>query len=223
MENIENAKDAERTALIEAALYAAGRPLEVSELARISETKSEKLVLRLTATLARRLDAEGSALEIKELPSNRFVLQLRLNYTDRVRRVAHRPLLSRGPLKTLSYIAYYQPIEQVKVLEDRGRHTYPHLKMLESMGLISREKVGKRETMVRTTSYFADYFGFSHNPSNLKVQLRKLFEQLKIEALKENGLNNTQSLEVAPNGGRLVRLEGWDKTGDKVIPSQDNR
>jgi len=223
MGNDENLRDPERTALIEAALYAAGRPLEVIELARIAETRSEKLVLRLIAALARRLDAEGSALEIKELPSDRFVLQLRFNYTDKVRRVAHRPLLSRGPLKTLSYIAYYQPVEQEKVLEDRGRHIYSHLKMLESMGLISREKVTKRETTVRTTPYFADYFGFSHNPSNLKVQLRKLFEQLKIEALKENGFSNGQGLEATLNNNRLLRPEGWDKTDDKIFASQDER
>ena len=216
MENDENARDAERIALIEAALYAAGRPLEMSELTRMAETKSEKVALRLIATLARRFDEEKSALEIKELPDNRFVLQLRLGYTEKVKKVANRPLLSRGPLKTLSYIAYYQPVDQGRVLEDRGKHIYSHLKMLETMGLISREKTNRRRTTIKTTSYFADYFGFSHNASNLKVQLRRLFEQLKIEKIEENGLNNgLKGLEPSSSGnGVLGLVTQWDKPDD---------
>ena len=216
MENDENARDAERIALIEAALYAAGRPLEMSELTRMAETKSEKVALRLIATLARRFDEEKSALEIKELPDNRFVLQLRLGYTEKVKKVANRPLLSRGPLKTLSYIAYYQPVDQGRVLEDRGKHIYSHLKMLETMGLISREKTNRRGTIIKTTSYFADYFGFSHNASNLKVQLRRLFEQLKIEKIEENGLNNgLKGLEASSSGnGVLGLVVPWDKPDD---------
>jgi segregation and condensation protein B len=222
MENDENTRDGERMALVEAALYAAGRPLELDELTKMAETRSEKVALRLIAALARRFDDEKSALEVKELPDNRFVLQLRLGYTEKVRRVANRPLLSRGPLKTLSYIAYYQPVEQGKVLEDRGKHIYSHLKMLESMGLISREKMNSRETVIRTTSYFADYFGFSHNASNLKVQLRRLFEQMKIEKiedLKENGLSNTLTLEPSPSGnGALGGGEPWGNPDDKPEP-----
>jgi len=224
MENDENTRDGERMALVEAALYAAGRPLELDELAKMAETRSEKVALRLIAVLARRFDDEKSALEVKELPGNRFVLQLRLGYTEKVRRVANRPLLSRGPLKTLSYIAYYQPVEQGKVLEDRGKHIYSHLRMLESMGLISREKMNSRETVIRTTSYFADYFGFSHNASNLKVQLKRLFEQMKIEKiedLKENGLSNTLTLEPSPSGnGALGGGEPWDKPDDKPEPRE---
>jgi len=216
-------RDARRMALIEAALYAAGRPLELKTLARIAGTRSENVVLRLIGGLARRYEEEGSALEIKELPGSRFVLQLRPTYTEKVRRLANKPLLSRGPLKTLSFIAYYQPIEQGKVIEARGRHVYSHLKRLEEMGLITRERVNGKGTIIRTTPYFADYFGFSHNPHRVKVQLRRLFEQLKIqkiENLKNNG--NGQKRHKPLLGKKASVLTGsWDKPVEKTLLPQD--
>ncbi|TET64636.1 SMC-Scp complex subunit ScpB, partial [Candidatus Bathyarchaeota archaeon] len=91
-----------------------------------------------------------TALEILELEDKRFVLQLKAEYSPQVQRLAIRPLLSKGPLKTLSYIAYRQPVLQPQVVDVRGHHAYGHLRQLESMGLISRERVG-RTRLLRTT------------------------------------------------------------------------
>lgn len=220
-------RDVERIALIEAALYAAGRPLELKKLAKMAGTKSEKVALRLIGALARRYEEEGSALEVRELPGTRFVLQLRSNYTERVRRLTSRPLLTKGPLKTLSYIAYYQPVGQSKVLEDRGRHVYSHLKMLDEMGLISREKVNGKGTTIKTTPYFADYFGFSHNPYRSKVQLRRLFEQLKIqkiENLKNNGSNKGVKNHETNLGEKKILKppEPLSKPAEPLVPNPDS-
>ncbi len=110
-----------------------------------------------------------------ELEDERFVLQLKAEFTPRVRRLAVRPLLSKGPLKTLSYIAYRQPVLQPQVIDVRGHHAYLHLRELEDMGLINREKAG-RSKMLRTTEFFADYFGLSHDLRTMKRQLKNIFE-----------------------------------------------
>ena len=86
-----------------------------------------------------------------------------------------RPLLTVGPLKTLSYIDFRQPVPQKQVLTVRGNHVYRHLKQLEELGLITRERVG-RTKVIRTTPFFADYFGFSHDLRGMKRQLKKVFE-----------------------------------------------
>lgn len=220
-------REVERIALIEAALYAAGRPLELKNLAKMAGTKSEKVALRLIGALARRYEEEGSALEVKEVRGSRFVLQLRPDYTERVRRLASRPLLTRGPLKTLSYIAYYQPVGQSKVLEDRGRHIYSHLKMLEEMGLISREKVNRKGTTIKTTPYFADYFGFSHNPYRSKVQLRRLFDQLKIQKLEDLKNNSSdKGIEkhepILGEKETLKPSESLSKPTEPLVPKPDS-
>ena len=105
-------------------------------------------------------------------------MQLKADYTGKVRKLATRPLLSAGPLKTLSYIAFRQPILQTQVVDVRGHHSYGHLKQLEDMELISREGVGKKR-LIRTTQFFADFFGLSNDLRAMKRQLKTIFEDLE--------------------------------------------
>lgn len=160
---------------IEAALYVAGHPLELSTLGSIIGTRSKKRVLKLVKMLIDRYRQKSGALEILELTDGRIVLQLKPEYVERVRRLATRPLLTPGPLKTLSYIAYRQPVTQAQVTDVRGPQAYDHIRELERMGLINCDKLG-RTKVIKTTEYFADYFNLSHDPRLLKKQLEALFE-----------------------------------------------
>jgi segregation and condensation protein B len=83
-------------------------------------------------------------------------------------------------LKTLSYIAYRQPISQKRVIEVRGQHAYGHVKLLKDMGLVAAERAGRSMTL-RTTEYFADYFGLIQDTSAMKRELKRIFG----EAIKE--------------------------------------
>ena len=109
------------------------------------------------------------------------MLQVKADFTPLVKRLVNRPLLSSGPLKTLSYIAYRQPISQKRVIEVRGQHAYGHVKLLKEMGLIAAERSG-RSMALKTTEYFADYFGLLHDPSLMKKELKRIFG----DAIKES-------------------------------------
>jgi len=172
------------SALLEAALYVAGRPLDLKTLGSIIRTRSKRKVQRLVSILMEEYKNRETALEILELEDKRFVLQLKAEYSPQVQRLAIRPLLSKGPLKTLSYIAYRQPVLQPQVVDVRGHHVYGHLRQLESMGLISRERVG-RTRLLRTTGFFADYFGLSHDLRTMKRQLKRVFEDFEKAEVKE--------------------------------------
>lgn len=174
-------------ALLEAALYVAGRPLDLRTLASVLKTRSKNKVRRLAKTLMESYKSRETALEILELEDERFVMQLKTEYTPQVRRLAFRPLLSVGPLKTLSYIAFRQPVAQTQVIDVRGHHIYNHLKQLEELDLITRERAG-RSKVLRTTEFFADYFGFSHDLKTMKQQLKSVFEKedlVKLESTPE--------------------------------------
>lgn len=171
----EKEKTKKNLALIEAALYVAGRPLDLKTLGSIIKTRSERKVRELAQMLKQEYNSRNTAIEILELEDGRFVMQLKTEYSAPVRKLAIRPLLSTGPLKTLSYIAYRQPVPQTQVIEVRGRHVYSHLKQLEDLGLIERKNVG-RTRIIRTTPFFADYFGLSHDPKTMKRQLKTFFE-----------------------------------------------
>jgi segregation and condensation protein B len=126
--------------------------------------------------------ARNTALEILALKDERYVLQLKTDFTPLVKKFVNRPLLSSGPLKTLSYIAYRQPISQKRVIDVRGQHAYGHIKLLKEMGLIAAERNG-RSMSLRTTDYFADYFGLTQDTATMKKELKRIFgEALKEEA-----------------------------------------
>ena len=169
-------------ALLEAALYVAGRPLNINELCSVLKTRSKNKVKKLVKMLMREYASRKTALEILELKDERYVLQLKAEFTPHVRKLVNRPLLSIGPLKTLSYIAYRQPVSQKRVIEVRGHHAYGHIKLLKEMGLVASER-GGRSTVLRTTEYFADYFGLSHDTATMKKELKNVFEDF---AKKEN-------------------------------------
>jgi segregation and condensation protein B len=181
----EQAQDTERKAhilaLLEAALYVAGRPLEINELCQVIGSRSKKKVMKYADILMQEYTSRNTALEILALKDERYVLQVKAEFTPLIKKLVNRPLLSSGPLKTLSYIAYRQPITQKRVIEVRGQHAYGHVKLLKDMGLIAAERSG-RSLALKTTDYFADYFGLTQDTSTLKRDLRKIFG----EALKDD-------------------------------------
>jgi segregation and condensation protein B len=166
--------------LLEAALYVAGRPLDLNELCSVLSTRSKKKTRKFTKALMQEYSARNTALEILELKDDRYVLQLKADFTPLVKKLVNRPLLSAGPLKTLSYIAYRQPISQKRVIQVRGQHAYGHVKLLKDMGLVAAERNGRTMTL-RTTDYFADYFGLTQDTATMKRELKRTFG----EAIKE--------------------------------------
>jgi segregation and condensation protein B len=168
--------DKDDVKLLEAALYVAGRPLGLRTLGRILGIRSKDKVLKTAETLVEKYNNYNCALEVLKVKEQRFVMQLKVEYSPKVRKLSLQSMLTSGPLRTLSYIAYYQPVLQTTVIEARGSHAYSHLKLLEEQNLI--EKQGAcRTSMIRTTPFFADYFGLSHDIRGLKQQVKTLFKQ----------------------------------------------
>jgi segregation and condensation protein B len=174
-----------KIALLEAALYIAGRPLDTKTLGSIIGTRSKRKIRALVRVLARKYSQRHGALELVEVGADRFVLQLKPRYVPQMRRFSMRPLLSAGPLKTLSYIAYKQPIAQAHVAEVMGSHIYKYIQKLERMGLIATKKQGRTKT-IRTTAIFADYFNLSRNCHLMKQQLTAIFKPNNETASNQN-------------------------------------
>lgn len=169
-----------KVALIEAALYVTGKPLDLKTLGSVVGVRSEDKLRELARYLKAKYGADGSCLEVLELSDGRFVMQLKPQYVPHVKRLATRQLLTPGPMKTLSFIAYRQPVTQSYLAKVRGNLTYSHVKQLREIGLIAEEKLG-RTKVLRTTPNFADYFNLSHEPQAMKKQLEDLFDNIKMQ------------------------------------------
>lgn len=160
----------EALAKVEAALYAAGRPLSVGEIARVAGTSSERKATAVAREIARRVGENMTALEVVEYSGPRFAMQLKTKYTQTARKFATRPLLSRAALRTLSFIAFFQPITSADLVVRRSSTVYQHLRELEEVGFIVGERRG-RSRAYKTTARFAEYFGLSSDVPSMKRQL----------------------------------------------------
>jgi len=175
---------------LEAALYAAGRPLSIDEIKPVLRTRSTNVSKKVVSALRKRYNHRNRALEVVRLEDGRVSLQLKPVYDDFVKQFNNKPLLKLGPLKTLSYVAFHQPVDQRQVIADRGTHVYSHLRMMENMGLIHRERTEERSYVITTTAFYGDYFGFSHNPERSKLQLKQVFRELQLTKMENGAIEN---------------------------------
>ena len=160
------------TARIEAALNSSGRALDAEQLARAAGISSKKRAVEEAKAIQSRMKSMLSAVEVVEYPGQRFAMQLKAEYTNVARRFATKPLLSKAALRTLSFIAYFQPISSADLALRRGSQAYDHVKDLEEVGFLAWERKG-RSKLYRTTMEFSEYFGLSVDPQTLKHQLER--------------------------------------------------
>ena len=165
----------EATARIESALYSSGRPLSIEELIKASGTESRPRTLAILDSLIKKTKNVFAAIEIVVLPDGNFVFQLKPEYSSSVRKYASKPILSRAVQKTLSYIAYSQPISSRQLVEVRGSGVYSQLKELRQLNFIEHQNVG-RLRIYSTTQKFQKYFGIEGDVDALK---QKLFRKIR--------------------------------------------
>jgi len=157
-------------ARVEAALYASGRPLELEAIEKLAGTSSPRKAVAIAREIAKSVNSSMRAVEVVEYPGPRFAMQLKAEYTQVARRFATRPLLSKAALRTLSFIAYFQPIPSGELVLRRSSTAYQHLKQLQEVGFVVDERHG-RTRVYRTTPRFSEYFGLSSDMTAMKRQL----------------------------------------------------
>ena len=155
--------------VIEAALLAAGRPLNLDELVALFEERdaSEGALDRALATQAiesLRNDYAERGIEVAEVASG-YRIQIRTAFAAPISRLwQERPAkYSRALLETLALVAYRQPITRGEIEQIRGVAVNPNIvKTLQERGWIRvighRDVPGKPE-LLGTTREFLDYFG----------------------------------------------------------------
>ena len=178
----------EATARIEAALYSAGRPLKIEEIIKASGTESRTRTLSIINNIMKRTKSAFKAIEVVILPDGSYVFQLKPEYSFTVKKYASKPVLPKATLKTLSYIAYMQPISSKQLVETRGSGVYSHLKELRQLDFINHQNVGRLKIFT-TTEKFQKYFGIQGDVDDLK---QKLFSKIRKTATKSNSISETQ-------------------------------
>jgi len=165
--------------LLEAALFSAGKPVGEPQLKGLLN-RSGTYVSALANKLAEEYRQRGSPVEVVRL-EGKYSMQLKPEYARRVLGLSPGEL--RAPaLRTLSIIAYYQPLQQRALVDIRGQAAYEHVALLLEKGLVQKKRAG-RSYELTTTDAFCDYFGLTKGDvESIKAQIKKK-AKLKKESL----------------------------------------
>lgn len=165
--------------LLEAALFSAGKPVSEQQLKSLLN-RSSTYINTLAEKLIEEYRQRNSSMEIVRL-EGKYSMQLKPEYAGRVLGLSPGELRPTA-LRTLSVIAYYQPLQQFKLVNIRGQAAYEHVALLLEKGLVQKKRAG-RSYELTTTDAFCDYFGLSKGDvESIRAQIRKK-AKLKKESL----------------------------------------
>ena len=140
---------------VEAALYSASDKLSLSEIAEKTGIPVEE-VRTAVMDLRRDYEERDSAIQIAKIGTE-YRMMLRPEYSECTGNFA-KAELSGGVLRTLTTIAYYQPVMQAELLKLRGPRVYDDVHTLVEMDFVSKKRAGNTWELT-TTKKFAEYFG----------------------------------------------------------------
>jgi segregation and condensation protein B len=154
--------------VIEAALLAAGKPLQPAELVELFDEGARPQLQDVTAALtALMAEYSNRGIEIKETAAG-FRIQVRREMANEISRLwPERPArYSRALLETLALIAYRQPITRAEIEAVRGVAVNPNIlkTVIERnwVRVVGHRDVPGRPELLGTTRDFLDYFGLKN-------------------------------------------------------------
>lgn len=159
--------------LVESVLFSSSKPVSVKEIKDATNLTSSKVKKTLDELIedynvSRKSD---TSLEIIRA-GDKFTMQVKKSFSDQSVMIAE-PEIETNLLKTLTLIAFHQPIKQSNLRRMIGTKAYEHVDELASKKLIHSKKHGSTE-MLTTTRLFPEYFGInSTDPEQIKEFLIK--------------------------------------------------
>ncbi len=157
-------------AQIEASLFVSDKPVSTEDLSIKLEVRKTLVAEMLKELMMDYMDRVTS-LEIVKVGEDTYTMQIRPEYTSKVKKFASHGLIPEGVMRTLTIIALKQPIAKSLLVKLRGSGAYEHVKDLEDRGLVRSERAGRTQN-VTTTDQFADMFGLSREVKKMVLQLK---------------------------------------------------
>ena len=153
---------------IEAILFSVGRKLHVDELMRMIKKKDKGTVVACLIELKKKYNEDPNNSLMMLQNGDEWKLTIKDEYIDVAKEIGIETELSKTILETLAVIAYKYPILQSDLIKIRTNKAYDHLKELDELGYIQRERWG-RTKKIKLTQKFFEYFDLP--PDKLKEQI----------------------------------------------------
>jgi len=215
-----------RRNVVEAALLAAGKSLQLTELAQVFAPEERPTEAALAEILAA-LQAEYAtrALELARTASG-WRVQIRGDYAAEVSRLwPERPArYSRALLETLALIAYRQPITRGEIELVRGVAVNPNIikTLLERnwVRVIGTRDVPGRPEILGTTAEFLDYFGLQKLEQLPPLAELKALTELNVQLEFTGAAAAVPALPAAPlvtESAAEIEAEEMNSEGDPLV------
>jgi segregation and condensation protein B len=172
---------------VEAVLFSTGRKTTTEEIARLVRAH-EKEVIRVLKELQSEYEKRDSALMLTGAEGV-WKFDVREKYIGLCRSIISEMDLDKSTMETLAMVAYTQPAVQSEIIRRRTNKAYDHIKEIEQMGFIAREKCG-RTKKINLTQKFYDYFDV--NREEIEALFNKFKKSDKKAEEKEQELNQLQ-------------------------------
>jgi len=167
IEEIDESVEEENTRKIEAALFIAGRFLNIKELLTLTDV-NPILLKKILADLAEKYESSGIDIVQK---GDSWKMDVSEDHVGIVNKLATgKSEFSKAEQETLAIIAYKQPVKQSIIVKIRGNKAYEHVKRFVEMGLITKKKMGHTSELNLSNS-FHDYF---HLNEGEKEEIKEL-------------------------------------------------
>ncbi|MCS7142349.1 MAG: SMC-Scp complex subunit ScpB [Aigarchaeota archaeon] len=187
-ENLEQART-----YVEALLFSSERPVDSKTLMRSGGLRSESSLERVIDSLNEEYSRTNRAFTISRLPGKKYLMHLRPSLVGHVRRHLVRPSFGTAVMRTLSFIAYHQPVQRSTVAAVRGSRAYSHIRTLIERGLVMVEDRGK-SVVLRTTPLLAELLNVNDSPSEIKRKIEELMDATSPrEGREQQGSNQSES------------------------------
>ena len=177
---------------LEALLFSSGRKMNIEELSRLSNARTGDIQRSLEELKKEYEEKNSSVMIIDEGDS--WKLTVREQFLPLVQKIITETELSKTIMETLAVIAFKYPIKQSDLIKIRTNKAYDHLKELEEMGYISRQKHG-RTNLIKLTQKFFEYFDLRED--QLKEKFRDFSSIAKAIEDKEREIETIKQEQKA--------------------------
>ena len=140
---------------LEALLFSSGRKMDIEELSKLVRSNPDKIQESLTELKGEYDEKNSSTMLVNE--GNSWKITVREQFLPLVQKIVTETELSKTIMETLAIIAFKYPIKQSDLIKIRTNKAYDHLRELQDMGYITRQKHG-RTNLIKLTQKFFEYF-----------------------------------------------------------------
>lgn len=154
-EELDSRKEQDYLKKIEAAMFIAGRWLNMQQLVMLTDL-NPILIKQMISKLREKYN-QNSAIEILN-KDNEWKMDVKAEHVNMINKLATGSAeFTSAEQETLAVIAYKQPVKQSVIIKIRGNKAYEHVKNFISLGLVRGKKLGHTLELGLSDDFY-DYF-----------------------------------------------------------------